>query len=235
MAARCVDFFVEQVATLERGRSLRILELVFQGETTSDNNALSSIAKISAVMYPKEYSSIAKTFWQHTGDGVSSRRAEFCHRVFGDGHLTQRNSSNCPIESQRLCKGPRRYQRGGSFDQSHTSASRPENDDLRTLGLRNFEGKEYMQFVEERFGRNMETSLAAKAKLAIRRRIAGALIADVDLYDALEMPGETTRVRQVQGFSEDDVYLHPTGMSSIYNAHRTLMATRGAMKSVCFG
>ncbi|KAL9605927.1 MAG: hypothetical protein Q9179_000904 [Wetmoreana sp. 5 TL-2023] len=91
------------------------------------------------------------------------------------------------------------------------------------------------QFVEERYGRNLDLSLAGKAKLAIRRRIAGALMVDVDLDQPPEDVTPSTNVRQVPGVSEDDVYLYPSGMSSIFNTHRIMMACRGKMRSICFG
>jgi len=92
-----------------------------------------------------------------------------------------------------------------------------------------------VQFVEERFGRNLDTKLAANAKLAIRRRIAGALTADVDLSEALERTVATGQEREVHGMSVDDVYLYSSGMSAIFNSHRTFMECRGPLKSICFG
>ncbi|KAK3044629.1 hypothetical protein LTS18_000776, partial [Coniosporium uncinatum] len=90
-------------------------------------------------------------------------------------------------------------------------------------------------FVEERFGRNLDLSLANNAMLAIRRRIAGVLTADVELEDALVKAPDRERTRQVSGFSEEDVYLFPTGMSSIYNTHRIWMALRGQLRSINYG
>jgi cystathionine gamma-synthase len=97
-------------------------------------------------------------------------------------------------------------------------------------GLR--DGVEYGQFIEERFGRNLSTSLADQAKLAVRRRIAGVLTADVELSEALE---KQTGEGRIAGISESDVFIFPTGMSSIFNAHQMLLAARGPMKSICFG
>lgn len=94
------------------------------------------------------------------------------------------------------------------------------------------DGGEYAQFIEERFGRNLSTSLADRAKLAVRRRIAGSLTADVELSEALETTSSDGRIA---GLTEDDVFLFPTGMSSIFNIHQTLLLTRGSMKSICFG
>ena len=123
-------------------------------------------------------------------------------------------------------KGPRRYQKKDSVSMSAQGTS-----DLTS----NLERKDSVQFVEERFGRNLDVSLAANAKLAIRRRIAGALTANVDLLEALNMSKLPTRKAQVEGFSEDDVYLYPCGMSSIFNTHRTMMACRGPQKSINYG
>lgn len=106
------------------------------------------------------------------------------------------------------------------------------SDFKTTTGM---ERREQVQFVEERFGRNLDMSFAMNAKLAIRRRIAGALTADVELEEALELTESTSPGRQVHGFSEHDVYLYPTGMSSIFNVHRVCMSCLGDLKSICFG
>ena len=99
------------------------------------------------------------------------------------------------------------------------------------------------RYVEERYGRNLDLSLAPLAKLAMRRRIAGVLA---------EQPGEAIAVediqnaqgaestRGVQGLTEDDVWLYSCGMNAIFHAHQLVMGTRKAEgkpvgKSVCFG
>jgi cystathionine gamma-synthase len=92
-----------------------------------------------------------------------------------------------------------------------------------------------VQFVEERFGRNLNITMTNNAKLAIRRRIAGSLTADVGLTEALALDMEAATTRNVPGLSEDDVYLYPTGMSSIFNSHRNIMKAKGPLKAVVFG
>ena len=169
---------------------------------------------------------IAKTFWQHTGDGVSSRRAEVCHKIFEGGQLV---ISPPPLGGSvnglsQICKGPQRYRKQSTGKTNGTG-----------LEIKSQDSRDYVQFIEERFGRNLDTKLAANAKLAIRRRIAGALTADVDLSEALETKEATEQGRGVQGLSVDDVYLYPSGMSSIFNTHRTIMKCNGPMKSICFG
>ncbi|KAL9025733.1 MAG: hypothetical protein Q9196_005495, partial [Gyalolechia fulgens] len=63
-------------------------------------------------------------------------------------------------------------------------------------------GEASAQFVEERYGRNLEFSLAGNAKLAIRRRIAGGLTANVGTTETVH---STMNIRQVPGVSEEDV------------------------------
>ncbi|KAL8760375.1 MAG: hypothetical protein Q9184_003367 [Pyrenodesmia sp. 2 TL-2023] len=196
---------------------------------------------VSAVIYPKRHASIAKGFWQHSGEGISSRRAELCHRAFIDGFLVPRseygdgNKDAVPASPPTSLKGPRRYRKGkvtiGLEDDVPLESV--SNATLAQQQHRNID--ECAQFVEERYGRNLDVSLAGKAKLAIRKRIAGGLTADVDLDTTAEVVHSTLNIRQVPGFSEDDVYLYPSGMSSIFNTHRILMACRGRVKSICFG
>lgn len=96
------------------------------------------------------------------------------------------------------------------------------------------EGEDCSAYVEERFGRNLSVELADSAKLAIRRRIAGSLIEPSDELTTT-VNSSSENVRSVKGFSEKDVYLYPTGMSSIFNAHQLLLAAFGEGKMVCFG
>lgn len=231
VSARCVQFLRDQVPSLT-AQSVRVVDLypnagLPNGAGTSDGPSTQPI--VSAVLFPGDHAKTAKTFWQHSGDGISSRRAEYCHKAFNDGHLATHGVACQQTNSRSFIspsKGPRRYQKKESADMSAHKTS-----DV-TDGL---EGKASVQFVEERFGRNLDMSLAANAKLAIRRRIAGALTANVDLHEALEMSKPPTRKAQVEGFSEDDVYLYPCGMSSIFNTHRTMMACRGPRKSISYG
>lgn len=196
---------------------------------------------VSAVIYPKKYSSVAKSFWQHSGEGISSRRAELCHKAFVDGFLVPRIAADGVYHNsgrsatKRSLKGPLRYQKGKMVNGVEDDLSLQLTSYASVPKERRRDAHESAQFVEERYGRNLDFSLAGKAKLAIRRRIAGGLTADVNLNKTAELAHSTMNIRQVPGISEDDVYLFPSGMSSIFNAHRVMMACRGEMRSVCFG
>ncbi|KAJ2910365.1 Cystathionine gamma-synthase [Coemansia aciculifera] len=89
-------------------------------------------------------------------------------------------------------------------------------------------GIETDAYMEERFGRNCDTSRAAEMKAVLRRRIAGAL------SEEEQKQGDQVE-RGVAGLSSDDVYLAATGMSAVYYSHLALLGMSGGKKSVCFG
>ena len=219
-----MQFFHAQIS-LDAEDIIRIIDLYPNDETKST---------VSAVLFPKRYAKIAKAFWQHTGEGISSRRAEYCHKAFDDGRLTAESDLKA-IDINELkpvntpCKGPRRYRK----PQAKDTASTATNEEASVDPL--CDARDSAQFVEERFGRNLDLSLATSAKLAIRRRIAGALTANVDLPDAPNALNCPFRTAYVEGFSEDDVYLFPCGMNSIFHSHRLIMACRGECKSISYG
>ncbi|PSN62535.1 cystathionine gamma-synthase-like protein [Corynespora cassiicola Philippines] len=219
-ASRCVDWFARQEP--EISHLVRILDLVPAGEKARSEEFAIISPKISAVIYPEDKFKVAKAFWQHSGDGVSSRRAEYCHDLFEKDVLVDATTVS---GITRPCKGPRRYQKPTSIDLTNSSNGQNGATESGDPNL----------FVEERFGRNLDISKTKNAKLAVRRRIAGSLTADVGLSEALELEKDAERTRNVAGFSEDDVYLYPCGMSAIFNSHRNLMATKGPMKSIVYG
>ncbi|OQD88941.1 hypothetical protein PENANT_c003G03506 [Penicillium antarcticum] len=217
----CQSFLLGKIPA-EQAHKVRIVNFVPSPQTEAGSTAVTST--LSCVIYPKEYASIAKQVWQHSGNGISSRRGEFCLGALEDGFLVEdKGSGTTESISQRPCKGPRRYQTKNGARNGSIGDSPPRGIE---------DGRDYAQFIEERFGRNLSTSLANQAKLAVRKRIAGVLMADAELPEALETASSEGRVA---GISEDDVLLHPSGMSAIFNAHQTLLATRGELPSICFG
>ncbi len=238
VATRCQDFILTN-SVLKGSKQVRIVNFAPGIENTANHSAQRVLPKISAVIFPSNCYRAAKSFWQHSGDGVSSRRAEFCHRAFSNGDLVESTGSGLRSKTnQRLCKGPRRYRTGSSVDSADTPTltQKVENgESIKATADINGDTGESTQFVEERFGRNLDVSFVANAKLAIRRRIAGSLTVDADPQQALEVPANAEPVRRVEGFSESDVFLYPSGMSSIFNTFRVLSIVRGAMKSICYG
>lgn len=234
-AKRCLEFIRQRVSS-EIVDQCEIID--FALDTSKDvSPLLKKLAPtISAVIYPKSQFPITKQYWQHTGDGTSSRRAEFCHGLFKDQLLAPVSGPSTPPEAatSRPFRGPKRYQRPGSVDgvtavASQILAQKPQNP----------EDSESSRFLEERFGRNLDLSLVERAKSAIRRRIAGVLAHDVDTNSTSMShsppPSMTSNTRGIKSLQEDDVYLYPAGMNAIFNAHRALLKAREPRKSINFG
>lgn len=227
----CQSFICSKIPE-EQTQKVRIVNYVPSPHAEAGSTSITS--SLSCVIYPKELAPIAKQVWQHSGNGISSRRGEFCLRALQDGFLVEEKSSTATASiSQRPCKGPRRYQGRGSLSGPSWGSQSPATSlpsPAATNGIE--DGRDYAQFIEERFGRNLSALHAKQAKVAVQKRIAGVLTANVELPEALETASSEGRVDDV---SESDVYLFPSGMSAIFNSHQTLLETRGPLKSVCFG
>lgn len=223
----CREFMASRVPVHDAGR-IRII-----GLTTPDDEAEQKtiVSNVFCVIYPHEYFSTAKQVWQHSGDGISSRRSEFLFKALQENHLSLIQKYVPHSDMSRVSKGPRRYQRDES---SFASSFKPHQTSQPAGKSANSspDGPEFDRFIEERFGRNLDTTLANKAKLAVKRRIAGSLRETSDLHVALTAPPSETRIA---GLTENDVYLYPSGMSSIFNTHQILLKARGQLESICFG
>ncbi|KAJ2902289.1 Cystathionine gamma-synthase [Zalerion maritima] len=237
-AKRCVDFIRQR----ELDVWLSVVNLQSQpGKETSIK------ATVSVVICRSEAFPLAKQYWQHTGDGISSRRADFCHKLLKEGSLAVVGSSIVSASNSRTstpgemvlpskaAKGPRRYQRQ-SHPQTHSKASidKPPSPPRDRAAAEVVD--ESSQFLEERFGRNLDLSLVTRAESAIKRRIAGALRHEDDVLSHTEpLPSISTNSRGIDNLRESDIYLFSCGMNAIFNAHRALLGSRGQMKSVSFG
>jgi cystathionine gamma-synthase len=244
-AKRCQKFMYDRTEGLGVG-VVHLLQL--EPVISQEQRHETTFSGLVCVFFPQDYFGVAKQVWQHSGDGISSRRGEFCLKALKDGILQPVDTLEKQKQQQQqqhddvYTKGPRRYQKQKTTSQNgiihhHSTADSQTSEAQRTA----VEDKDFAQFVEERFDRNLNIKLASKAKRAIRRRISGCLIDDSDLEQALatSSPDGDSNKRQ-RGLSEDDVYLYPCGMSSIFNVHQMLLATAEAKgqeprTSVCFG
>lgn len=231
-ANRCIAFFKQQNPDADVS-TIRVLRFVPDANKASSGSQYVQ-PRVSAVIYPKELWPTAKAFWQHTGEGISSRQGEFCHRAFLDGSMIEAGAKH--DSPPRLNKGPRRYQKPTSVDHGSTNGSPPHVNGAHTekdgIGA-----PDSAVFVEERFGRNLNAGFARQAKLAVRKRIAGSLTNDSDLPGSLEEPMDEIkdRSRDVPKFSVDDVYIYPRGMNAIFNAHLALRSCVREEKSIMYG
>ncbi|EEH23388.2 hypothetical protein PABG_05599 [Paracoccidioides brasiliensis Pb03] len=233
-ADRCYQFMISRLPA-EEAPKVRVVGLLHRrpqpAEVSNDVLHPSISSSLFCVLYPAAHSGVAKQVWQHTGDGISSRRSEFCLKAIEDGYLIEESQlqQRSAHTDQWPHKGPRRYQRNGSQGNIYKDST-PQQPQTPKSKIPS--SKEFDEFIEERFGRNLSTAHANNAKLAVRRRIAGSLTCNGELSEALQAASSDGRIA---GLTEEHVYLFPSGMSSIFNTHRMLMAARGPMKSICFG
>ncbi|RYP04053.1 hypothetical protein DL765_010317 [Monosporascus sp. GIB2] len=240
IAHRCLEFVREKAPEAAQA-DLNVVTLVLDPTENAPEVLRSIMPAVSAVILKQDAYPIAKQYWQHSGDGVSSRRAEFCHGLFKEGLLVPERSASSPRPSQQKpFRGPKRYQRPSSMDGltngMHRTAQGAASDVVPSTSgdaEKVAEALESSRFLEERYGRNLDLSLVQNAKSAIRRRIAGVLTTDVDLSAAL--PTMDSNARGMTNLKEDDIYLFPCGMNAIFTAHQLLLHAREPRKSVEFG
>ncbi|KAJ4490231.1 pyridoxal phosphate-dependent transferase [Lentinula aciculospora] len=188
-----------------------------------DCNGSASLLDLHIVLFPSEAFSVAMQFWQHSGAGISSRLAEQCLSLLPEGSPT---SSPTPPPA-----------RGISFKSSHKHYGAKEALRISPSKVAEDLNADHSVYLEERYGRNLPIAAAAAAKRALRRRIAGGLLRD-DTDHVItrdQSPPLGPSARGVSNVSENDVYLYPSGMNAIWNAHQLALATRPVGKSVCFG
>ncbi|KAL2268165.1 hypothetical protein VTJ83DRAFT_3011 [Remersonia thermophila] len=234
-AARCTSF-VESQAPPEIAASLVTVNLVLDPTRPTPEVLATYCPEISAVLCDQASFPFVKQYWQHSGEGISSRRAEFCHGLFKDGllHLEDSIASSTGVTSPKPCRGPKRYQRLSSVDATKPV---PSAQPAQNGASADTQESESFRFLEERFGRNLDVSFVQPAKSAIKRRIAGALRSNKELSHTPPPEGEMeSNLRGIVNLREDDIYLFPCGMNAIYNAHRALLGARGSnLKSIDFG
>lgn len=188
---------------------------------------------------------LARTFWQHTGLGISSRFAERMLRLLGScpvrelsrHPITSLTHDSIPSLTNSSSIAPRRY----NVKQSPKfplpilpPPNQVEIDESTTT------------YVEERYGRNLPIEHVRGAKLALRRRIADILV-ETNTIDSngTDSPPILNLKRSERGtgqLTESDIYLYPGGMASIFYAHQLSMSLQSRLhpdcpigKSICFG
>ena len=152
-AKRCIDFVIQRAS--DYGQQLSLIELVLDMSRNVSPLIKKLDPTISAVLLPEPAFPIAKQYWQHTGDGISSRRAEFCHSLFQDGILmptTATTEYNQTKQQQEQSEDRGRYQRDG-FNGAAPDAQH------KTIDATSEESHESFRFIEERFGRNLDLAL----------------------------------------------------------------------------
>ncbi len=185
--------------------------------------------ELQILLVPKGDWPAAKQFWQHTGDGISSRMAERALAFLGEAPAGTQTPPTPPTPA-----GPARggYSRNRHYSRITKGVNTPAPAPQSVAGP-DEEVADLGTYLEERYGRNLPLFNAPLAKQALKRRIAGGLLPSDEEFG--QAGAEVAR-----GVTPDDVYLFPGGMSAIWHAHRVARLARQASgkpegKSVCFG
>ncbi|GAV52358.1 hypothetical protein ZYGR_0AG03490 [Zygosaccharomyces rouxii] len=218
VAKRCREYIAVKSVSMNNGMpapKVRILQLATSKPMTAEEAKWKRESKVAVVFVDKQYWPLVKQYWQHSGEILSSRLAEYVlHELF----IVEKSSKTRQDRESRV------------------------------------EVRDEEEFIEQRFGRNLDFSYADTAKSLIRRRIATKVVdgeADsqeepprtteqfvehvVDAEDvtpgvASTVPAEpfhepyssATRIG-LHVSPDKDVYLFPSGMASIFTAHRLLL------------
>lgn len=233
IAEQCRSFIERRSSSKGVPVNARLLHLFICPENKpndgSNNVTANDSIDLHIVLFPADSYPIAKEFWQHTGQGISSRLAEKCLSLWPREDV-QRPS---PVSSRFPSRGHNRHYSAVKIPSSpkFDSPSSPVIEDL---------SKDHSVYLEERYGRNLPLAAAAFAKCILRSRVAGVLKENssgcqnefyTEQKDLLVGPS----TRGIAEVAVDDVYLYPTGMAAIWNAHNMALAILPPAKSICFG
>lgn len=263
VAAEARDFLANQTPSIPS----RIVEFVIcpsitnlqspcepTSSKTSFSNASVEVIELQILLFPKDQWGFAKSFWQHTGDGVSSRLAERALNFMGElppGATTETSTPSSSLDAapQKLGHNSRNRhyaKRSGSVTTTPSVPvtpsvpAQPTPDPLSTLDV-DVSATDLTTYLEERYGRNLPMFNAPLAKQALKRRIAGGLLpSDEDFGKVDDVSRGAEAGSGKKAVTPDDVYLYPGGMSAIWHAHnisRKLRRSTGEKegKSISYG
>ena len=233
IADACRAFMVERSSQQGSPIAVRLVQFFISPESASASTAAG--VELHIVLFPAGSFPLAKQFWQHTGLGISSRLAEQCLAMLPEEGVSNDRAKTPPpraIPSKKMA-GNRHYAKAPSF-----SSSPPCTSVVPERSLTEILETDHVEYLEERYGRNMPVGAAAAAKRAMRRRIAGVLVKDTP-SDWSSAGGQEAELgpstRGVKEVNEDDVYLYPTGMAAIWSSHQLALGVMPLAKSICFG
>ncbi|KAI6124401.1 pyridoxal phosphate-dependent transferase [Pisolithus croceorrhizus] len=242
-ADHCREFILARVALSGISTHVRLVRYLVRPEhaPSQPSSSTDECVELHIILFPADIFPIAKQFWQHTGMGISSRFAERCLAILGS---QQPLSPVAPSRSPVSWRSP--YKASNKHYSKHIPASPSLGGESRpSASLPSCPPealcKDQDTYIEERYGRNLPLSAGAHAKRALRRRIAGVLVHDT-MDDGPHGPSAGAldaelgpSSRGVKDVTENDVFLFPTGMAAIWNAHQLALAVRPVARSVCFG
>ena len=245
IAEQCRAFILDRTAKSDAPSPVNVLLVQFTICSDEDNEG--PCAELHIVLFPKDAFNLAKQFWQHTGLCISSRLAEHCLAMLEEGMGSSGLQSPATPSTWPPAKpGNQHYSvakglANGNKSPPTSSASQTRFPVTSNGGPEPSAqplNRDYITCLEEQYGRNMPLSSAATAKRALRRRIASMLAGDSP-SDWPTAGGEDAQLgpstREVEGVTEDDVFLYAAGMAAIWSAHQLVLNLQPVAKSVCFG
>ncbi|KAF8311852.1 PLP-dependent transferase [Clavulina sp. PMI_390] len=213
-AEACREYLERFAPRPPKAEELRVtaFDLPINNNFVSEQADHPSSVVVYAAFFPIDFIRVAKSFWQHTGLGISSRVAEYCLSILA-------------------------YERKQPIEEVATSTrSSPSNlqSPLPSPPLSNVPNDPNMKpptALASSYAiallHSLPISEAAIAKSTIRQRIADLVVEDVSLTNS-------ERSSQLM-VTRDDVILYPTGMSAIWHCHHAILECFPGAKSVCFG
>ncbi|PPQ72984.1 hypothetical protein CVT24_000297 [Panaeolus cyanescens] len=237
IAEQCRTFIQQRSTVLGSPVNARLVDLLLSqedkvGNQVNSENVARPAIQLHIVLFPGDAFSVAKEFWQHTGMGISSRLAERCLSLLPVEAPVSAPRPTSPVSSRYPAKGHNRHY---SAVKSSCKLPAPQVPAISAEDL----SKDHSTYLEERYGRNLPISSAAFAKKALKSRVAGVLVRDH--HDGGESGAEEKELvvgpstRGVSDVAPSDVYLYPTGMAAIWNAHNLALQAMPTAKSVMFG
>lgn len=258
VAAEARDFLASQTPSI----SSRTVEFVIcpsitnlqtPCEPTSSKTSFSSasveVIELQILLFPKEQWGFAKSFWQHTGDGVSSRLAERALNFLGElPSGAQASAPPTPLEAaptknSHYSKNRHYAKRQASVPSTPSvpvTPAQPTQNPLEQVDGENL-STDLTTYLEERYGRNLPLFNAPLAKQALKRRIAGGLLpSDEDFGKVEDVARGAAEGSGKKPVTPDDIYLYPGGMSAIWHAHNISRKVRRGTgeaegKSISYG
>lgn len=207
IAKRCRAFIKEKALTLSPPMkpAVRILQLSSPAPANEEEESYRIEANIAIVFFPSILFSLVKQYWQHSGEGISSRLGEYFLTEMKEKLTAEINNKKDSGSNMHSARSPR------TSRSSRSSISKTNTNNKL----------ESSAFIEERFGRNLDLRFGKEAKKILMKRLS-------DEFDDPEH------------VNVEDVYLYPSGMASIFNAHRAILSISNEedaknVKSVCFG
>ncbi|BFZ53750.1 Cystathionine gamma-synthase [Savitreella phatthalungensis] len=195
-AKRCRAFILDKAGHQEVVEIVDLHEVLQPGGR--DLNAVLSI-----VLYDAQHAAIAKQYWQHAGEGISSRFADYFLEQFDardsrrqvkdaalqttngnhDDNAANDQPSNGNLDADSASVDvtftkPNQNNRYYSRRTPSTIIEKPASShDSAKSGDAETLNRDQLIYLEERYGRCLSLDAAMLAKRAVRRRIAGSLTA----------------------------------------------------------